>query len=83
MPGQKQSSRGVMKKCVLRNFTKITGKHLRQSLFCNKVAGLRPATLLKKRIWHRCLLVTFGEFLRIPFYIEHLWWLLLSGRCKI
>ena len=24
-----------------------------ESLF-NKVAGLRPATLLKKRLWHRC-----------------------------
>ena len=32
----------------LRNFTKFTGKHLCQSLFFNKVAGLRPATLFKK-----------------------------------
>ena len=32
------------KKGVLRNFAKFTGKHLRQSLFFNKVAGLRPAT---------------------------------------
>ena len=30
------------KKGVLRNFTKFTGKHLYQSLFFNKVAGLRP-----------------------------------------
>ena len=37
-----------MKKGVLRNFAKFTGKHLCQSLFFNKVAGLRPATLLKK-----------------------------------
>ena len=29
------------KKVVFRNFTKFTGKHLRQSLFSNKVAGLR------------------------------------------
>ena len=36
------------KKGVLRNFTKFTGKHLCQSLFFNKVAGLRTATLLKK-----------------------------------
>ena len=27
---------------VLKNFTKFTGKHLGQSLFLNKVAGLRP-----------------------------------------
>ena len=29
-----------MKTGVLRNFTKFTGKHLCQSLFFNKVAGL-------------------------------------------
>ena len=39
-----------MRKCVLRNFAKFTGKHLCQGLFFNKVAGLRPATLLKKRL---------------------------------
>ena len=38
------------KKDVLRNFTKFTGKPLCQSLFFNKVAGLRPATLFKKRL---------------------------------
>ena len=27
---------------VLRNFAKFTGKHMCQSLFFNKVAGLRP-----------------------------------------
>ena len=36
------------KKGALGNFAKFTGKHLRQSLFFNKVAGLRPATLLKR-----------------------------------
>ena len=35
---------------VLRNFVKFTGKHLCQSLFSNKVAGLRPATLSKKKL---------------------------------
>ena len=30
-----------MKKGVLRNFTTFTGKHLRQSLFFNKLTGLR------------------------------------------
>ena len=38
------------KKGVLRNFTKMTGKHLCQSLFFNKVAGLRPANLLKETL---------------------------------
>ena len=33
--------RCFIKKGVLRNFTKFTGKHLCSSLFFNKVAGLR------------------------------------------
>ena len=68
--------------CILpfRNFTKFTGKHLKhlcQSLLFNKVAGLRPATVLKKRLWHRCFPVNFVKFLRTPFYKERLWWLLM------
>ena len=59
------------KKYVLNNFVKSTGKHLRQSLFFNKVS------LLKKRLWHRCFLVNVAKFLRILFFIEHFWWLLL------
>ena len=66
------------KKGVLKNFTKFTGKHLCQSLFLNKIAGLRPATLLQKRLWHRCLSLNFVKFLRIPISTEHLWWLLLG-----
>ena len=38
------------KKGVLRNFAKFPGKHLCQSLFFNKVVGLRPATLLKNTL---------------------------------
>ena len=66
-----------IKKGVLRNFAKFTGKHLCQSLFFNKVAGLRPASLLKKRHWHGCFPVNFAKFLRTLFYIYYLWWLLL------
>ena len=62
-----------------KNFAKFTVKHLCQNLFFNKVAGLRPATLLKKRFWHRCFHVNFTKFLRKPIFIEHLWWLLLYG----
>ena len=38
-----------MLKGVVRNFTTLTGKHLHQSLFLNKVADVRPATLFKKK----------------------------------
>ena len=54
-------------KVVLRNFAKLTEKHLCQSLFFNKVAGLRLATLLKNRLWHSCFPVNFAKFLRTPF----------------
>ena len=54
-------------KGVLRNFAKFRGKHLRQSLIGNKVAGLMPATLLKKILWHRCFPVNFSKLLRTPF----------------
>ena len=59
--------RCFVRKGVLRNFAKFTSKNLYQSLFSNKVAGLRPATLFKKRLWHRCFPVNFAKFLRIPF----------------
>ena len=35
---QKQSSGGILQKGVLRNFAKLTGKHLCQSFFFNKVS---------------------------------------------
>ena len=66
---------------VLRNFAKLTGKYLCQNLSFNKVAGLRPVTLLKKRPWHWCFPMNFTKFLGTPFYIEHLWWMLLHILC--
>ena len=42
------------KKGPLKDFAKFTEKATVMDLFFNKVAGLRPATLLKKRLSHRC-----------------------------
>ena len=56
-----------VRKCVIRNFAKFTGKHLYQRLFFNKVLGLSTATLLKKRLWHRSFPVNFVKFLRTSF----------------
>ena len=39
---------------------------------------LMPATVLKKRLWHVGFPVNFVKFIRTPFFIEHLWWLLQS-----
>ena len=65
-------------KKVFLEFRKIHRKTpVPESLF-NKVAGLRPATLLKKRLWHRCFPVNFAKFLRTPFLTKHLQWLLLT-----
>ena len=54
-------------KDVLRNLTKFIGKHICLSPFFNKVAGLRPSTLLKKMLWHMCFPVNFVKLLRKPF----------------
>ena len=48
-----------MKRDVLRNFAKFSGKHLCQSLFLNNVAGLSSGTLSKKKDFGT------GAFLRI------------------
>ena len=53
-------------------------KHFRSS----RPVRLRPATLLKMRLWHRCFPVNFAKFLRTSYFTEHLWWLLLTF-CKI
>ena len=65
-------------------FNKVAGLVL-ESLF-NKVrktllkrdSNLRPATLLKKRLQHRCFPVNIAKFLRTAFFIEDLRWLLLK-----
>ena len=59
--------RCFLKKDVLKNFAKLTGKHLCQSFFFNNVAGLRLATLLKNTLWHRCFPMNFAKFLRTPY----------------
>ena len=81
----------ICKNGFLKNFAKLTGKHLCQRLFLNKVGGLSyrnpsinslcksidwflydgPATLFKKRFWHRCFPVNFMKLSRTPFFIEH------------
>ena len=60
-----------VRKGVLRNFAKFTEKHLWQSLFLNKIGGLRPATLLKETPTH----VFYCKFCKISkntFFTGHL-----------
>ena len=60
--------RCFMKNGALKNSPKFAEKHLYQSLLFNKSAGLRPATLVKKRLCHRCVLMDFAKILRTFFY---------------
>ena len=64
---QKQPPGFFYENAVFRNFTKFTGKHLCETLFFNKSAGLTPATSLKRRLCHRCFLVSVKKFLRTLF----------------
>ena len=47
-----------MSKGILKYFSKLTGKHLCQRLFLNKVAG---STLSKRRLQYRCFPVYFDK----------------------
>ena len=54
------------KKVVFKNFAKLPGKHPYQSLFFSLFfslyQSLKPATLLKKRLWRSCFPLNFAKF---------------------
>ena len=70
-----------VKKGVLRNFLENS-----QESTCARASFLiklqAPATLLKKKLWHRCFPVNFAKFQRTSFFTEHHWWLLLNSEFK-
>ena len=68
---QKQPSEVFCKKGFLKNSSN-SQENTCVRVFLNNVAGLRPATLLKMRLWHRCFLVNFRKFLKTPFFTKHL-----------
>ena len=51
------------KKGIVKDFAKFTGKQLCQSLFLIKLQAA-TASLLKKKLWHKCFPMNFAEFLR-------------------
>ena len=75
-------SEAVARRCSIKKvFWKISQNS--QEDTCARVSFLikmqvKPATLLKKILWLRCFPVDFAKFLRTPFFIEHLRWLLLN-----
>ena len=64
---QKQPPDAFCKKMCSSKFHKIHRKTPVPETFFNRVVGLRPATLLKKRFWYRCFPVNFVKFLRTIF----------------
>ena len=71
------------KKGVLKNFAKFMGKQLCRCLFFNKLAGMKPTTLLKKRLWHMCFPLNLAKFLRTPFHRtlpRDCFWIPIRGR---
>ena len=66
-----------IKKGVLKNLTKFTGKHLSQSLFLIKLQAL-----LKNRLWHKCFPVNFVKFSRTPFLQNKSVRLLFDSLCN-
>ena len=50
------------KEGVLKHFAKFAGKHRCQSLFLNKVSGLKACNFIKKRPQHRCFPVNIVKF---------------------
>ena len=75
-----QCSRSLMffKIGLLIHFPIFTRKYLCWSLFLIKLHAWWPATLLKNRPLHRCFPVNITKCLRMAFFMEHLWWLLLK-----
>ena len=61
-----------MKKSVLRNFTKFTGKHLRQSLFFNSCRP-QPSNSIKKETQAQLVSCEICEISWNNFFTEHLW----------
>ena len=59
--------RSSIKKDVLKNLTKFTGKHLCQSLFHTIKLQPEACNFIKKILWHRCFPVNFVKFSRINF----------------
>ena len=80
---QKQTLTAILLKSFSEKFHKLEGKInvLSLSLICkiqweisvldshfNKVAGLQPTNLLKKRLQHKCFPVNFSELIKTAFF---------------
>ena len=83
-PASSKSShlRCSMKKGALINFTKFTGKHLCQSLFFHKIAGLKACNFIKKETMTQAFSCEFCKISKNTFFTEYLFFC-LSVSCWI
>ena len=59
------------RRCLVRKvFVNISQNS--EQITCTRVSFL----IKLKKLWRQCFLVHFTKFLGIPFFTEHLWWLL-------
>ena len=73
----------VFRRCIFaidvpKKFRKCHRKAPVFESFFNIVAGLKACNFTEKRFQCRCFLVKFVNFLRAPYFTEHLQWLLLN-----
>ena len=68
---QKKPPEVFYKKGVLKNFAKLTGKHLCQILFLNKVAGA-ASNFIKKETLVQAFSCEFCEIFNNTLFTEHL-----------
>ena len=69
---QKQPPEVLCKKGILRNFATFTGKHLCQSLFFNKVAGLKVCNFIKIETLAQVFSCKCCVISKDTFFTEHL-----------
>ena len=75
LPNRNSHQRFSIRKDVLKNFTKFTEKHPCQSLFFNKIAGLRPevCNFIKQETLAQVFFCEFCEIFKNTYFTEHLW----------
>ena len=61
------ATRGVLSGKEFLEISQNSHENTCARVFLNKVAGLRPVTLLKKRLWNMCFRADFVKFLRTSF----------------
>ena len=63
----------VVQRCFVKKVVLEISQNSQENTCARVFLSLRPASFLKKRLWHRCLPVNFAKFVRTPIVPEHFW----------